>query len=485
MKITKFQLREVTDFNWKEIDLDNNVCILFSKQNSTGKTTTMRAILYALGFSIPNTELVKFANYEFKVTLIRNQETLIVARKDEWMSINDNEFDLPTEEFSAHSYLFGIHNPEILANLLGAIYFDQEKGWTLLNRGTIIGTNRFSIEAFFRGLKEDESNESYQMVAQINTLGKKIAQYKLMMNIAEYQKETLYDHDKALDYQPFDQKLEMDLAAKEIELSKVESNLLQLNDLIKGNKSFITYIEKQKIYIKSPTDGEIILVSKQNLLDYKNIFETNEARRSMLLSKRNALKKQISKIESLQEEQMKMSNITTLDEALTQRLSDIKGIDSVQVKAILSDLKKQKKKLTDALETRTKNNNQWIDKAYQIISTYTKELNVPFNYRIDIFTNNLKSKSGAILQKMVFSYKLAYIQLLSEKLGYPIPIFCDSPSGRELEQKTINEMMIILKRDFSNHQIIMASIYNYKNIFDTAKIITMDGTLFDKKSLFN
>jgi hypothetical protein len=36
----------------------------------------------------------------------------------------------------------------------------------------------------------------------------------------------------------------------------------------------------------------------------------------------------------------------------------------------------------------------------------------------------------------------------------------DSPNGREVSKENINEMMTILAQDFSNHQIIIASIYN-------------------------
>jgi hypothetical protein len=86
---------------------------------------------------------------------------------------------------------------------------------------------------------------------------------------------------------------------------------------------------------------------------------------------------------------------------------------------------------------------------------------------------------------MVFAYKLAYIKLLSEKIGYPLPIFCDSPSGREIEKETIDEMLRILHRDFSNHQLIIASIYKYEDVFSQPIIIHMDGTLFDKPPAFN
>ena len=152
---------------------------------------------------------------------------------------------------------------------------------------------------------------------------------------------------------------------------------------------------------------------------------------------------------------------------------------------MLSKLYKEKSALSDALKTRTKQNNTWITDAYKIIADYAKELGIPFDYKIDIFTSNLKTKSGAILHKMVFIYKLAYIKLLSRKLGYPVPIFCDSPSGREVKMETITAMLGVLKRDFSEHQIFIASIHKYENVFDEALIFETDGTLFDKPTLFD
>ncbi len=95
--------------------------------------------------------LVKFENYEFQMKISKGEKIRNLYRKGNLFQIDDTEYDLPVEQNSAHTFLFGIYNAEILANLLGIIYFDQEKGWTLLNRGTIIGTNRFSIEFFLEG----------------------------------------------------------------------------------------------------------------------------------------------------------------------------------------------------------------------------------------------------------------------------------------------------------------------------------------------
>ena len=196
------------------------------------------------------------------------------------------------------------------------------------------------------------------------------------------------------------------------------------------------------------------------------------------------MKRQIAQIESQQEKQIAFTEIPALDEELTRRLADIKGISAIQVNSILNDMKKQKKELTNLLDYRAKSNNPWVADAHKLIEKYTKELQIPFDYKIDIFTRNLKEKSGAILHKMVFAHKMAYIELLSKKIGYPIPIFCDSPSGREVEKSTVDDIMKILFRDFSEHQIFIASIYKYDEVFADELVIKMDGTLFNDQTLF-
>lgn len=485
MKLLNFKIREYSSFSWKNVDLNEDVCVFYSKNNSTGKTTLMRAILYALGFAIPNTELVKFENYEFSLELNHQDKNWILMRRDKLLRINDTEFDLPIEEAIAHTFLFGISNPELLYNLLGTIYFDQEKGWTLLNRGTIIGTNRFSIESFFRGLKNDESDESYEIVAKIRALDKKIAQYNLMSNIAEYQAVIKQSDNTSLDDQAFDQELAIKIGEKELILAEVEAELARINDIIKSNKNFTDYLECRKIFIRNPIDCTPIQVSKDTLLDYQDVSEINHARRSMLISQRNILKKQIADLASQQQNQIRLFDLPTLDDELTKKLANIQGISSVEVNSILKQLKKERKNYNDILKERTKSKNPWIMEAYNIISKYTQELDLPFDYKIDIFTHNLKEKSGAVLHKMVFAYKLAFIKMLSDKLGYPLPIFCDSPSGREVEKTTIDIMLKILRRDFSDHQLIVASIYKYEDALQQAKIIEMDGTLFNKQSMFD
>ena len=70
--------------------------------------------------------------------------------------------------------------------------------------------------------------------------------------------------------------------------------------------------------------------------------------------------------------------------------------------------------------------------------------------------------------------------------GFPeyigLPIILDSPSGREVSEENVRKMMEILKRDFSNHLIIIASIHDfgYAN-----KVIEIKETLMEDSEIVN
>lgn len=77
-----------------------------------------------------------------------------------------------------------------------------------------------------------------------------------------------------------------------------------------------------------------------------------------------------------------------------------------------------------------------------------------------VLTNKLKGLSGRVLAQMSYVFKLSYIKAIEEKYGLVLPIIIDSPRTNELSEESTNNMLKILQRDFSHHQIIMASIYD-------------------------
>ena len=92
-----------------------------------------------------------------------------------------------------------------------------------------------------------------------------------------------------------------------------------------------------------------------------------------------------------------------------------------------------------------------------------------------LFTSNLKELSGAILHKTVFAFRLAYVNAVKKILNIRLPIILDSPSGKEVDQENVRLMMNVLKRDFYEHQIIIASIYKYE--FDDINVIKIKERL--------
>ncbi|HFQ6145841.1 TPA: hypothetical protein ACGUNK_002651, partial [Staphylococcus aureus] len=58
-----------------------------------------------------------------------------------------------------------------------------------------------------------------------------------------------------------------------------------------------------------------------------------------------------------------------------------------------------------------------------------------------------------------------------------LPILLDSPSGREVDKQNIEEIFKILKEDFNENQIILASIFdNYK--LDEINVIEIKSGIF-------
>ena len=148
-----------------------------------------------------------------------------------------------------------------------------------------------------------------------------------------------------------------------------------------------------------------------------------------------------------------------------------------EIKRLERTLQGVRKEITD----RTKADNSVVNSLYRNIVKYATELGVGDSDTIAasyIFTSNLKELSGAVLHKTVFAFRLAYIIEIQNALCIKLPIILDSPSGKEVDQANIQLMVDILKRDFANNQIIIASIFTYA--FDSVKTIEIKNRLLEQ-----
>ena len=53
----------------KRFDFSDGNTLIYSKANSVGKTTLLRALLYSLGFKIPGTKLYPIEKYEYETAV--------------------------------------------------------------------------------------------------------------------------------------------------------------------------------------------------------------------------------------------------------------------------------------------------------------------------------------------------------------------------------------------------------------------------------
>lgn len=471
-------------FQEKNVVFSDKANMIYSKKNTVGKTTFLRAILYALGYPIPSTKGIKFEDIEFNLTVENDGKKYKLYRHNSYLSIDDGQeqkgYSLPTDFYEVMKICTKIDNIDVLDNLLGAFYMDQEKGWTLLNRGKVIGNIAFNIESLVRGLGGKDCDEQ---IKELEAVKRQIKKYDYMNSVAAYQEE-ISEAGENLVFDSADEIVDRRIEILQAERAPVVEELRQIQDILRKNKLLAEYISEMKLIVKSST-GEEILVTSDTLIDFVDNNNFLVARREMLASELEQINKKIKSLETQKKKDERIFKVQTIIEEFDADISKI-HVDSIAIQNVINRLKKQKKNLQDQIRTLTKSDNDDIVIAlHDCISGYAKELGISEMYvapnKDYIFTNDLKSLTGTILHKIVFSFKLAYLKLIKEKTGLILPIVLDSPSGREVKIETVEEMLKIIQRDFSEHQLIVASIYDFD--LDNKKVIEFKDRLFSTEDI--
>jgi len=480
LQINANQLSLSSD-NSKVFSFGEAVNIVFSTKNSVGKTTLLRLLIYALGYPIPNTRGIRFSEYETVLTVIgANDFQFVLTRNKDYIEALydgvEKGYSLPVEQNELHSLVYGIANFEVVDNLLGAFYVDQEKGWTLLNRGKVIGNIRFSIESLLRGLSNRTDDELAQRLAVIQ---RELKKYKHMLDIAEYRAELNQLGETAFIDSPADD-VETALEVLYCERKPMEEEFSRIKSVIRKNTSFEKFITSFRLRVKAP-NGDEVPVNKDTLIGYGDTVDLLVARQRIYSERLAAIDR---KIAALKAQQDKEATLVDVKSSLQQFDSDIAriNVDALATQKIISKLENDKKALDEQVIRSVKQNSPLVGELHQMISAYATRLGLDERYvsaKNDyIFTNDLKSLSGAIFHKVVFSFKISYIRLIQRYTGVFLPIILDSPNGREVSAENISEMMAILAEDFAGHQVIIASIHSSYD-FPCVNIIELQNRLLE------
>lgn len=466
----------------RTIDFINQTNLIFSEENSCGKTTLIRFILYSLGYQIPSTKNLKFENCYVSCSLELDNGDIVQLHRPNCFSISidgeDKSFALPEQQDDLHEFLFGTKNKDILHNILGAYYFDQEKGWTLLNRGVVIGSIHFNIEELIRGISGLDCSKLIARERQVNS---DLSKYKQMYSIAQYRDSVQQD---TLIADTYEEETDAELQQLLIEKTNLQREISRVGHSISGNKKFMDFVDEMKLLVLTE-DGQQINVTKDNIVGLNDSVDYLIAKKKILMRELSEVLKKIERVSSQQtneKQQLAFFKSESLVEVFDKQIVKL-PMNQVAIKKAMDVLVKERKQLREEISRLSRSENSVVMSMYQTVVAYATELGIGNSESVTqkyLFTSNLKELTGALLHKMVFAFKLAYIKEIEKKLNIKLPIILDSPRGKEVDDKNISLMMDILKRDFKDNQIIIASIFEYN--FETVKKIEIkDRLLFDPR----
>lgn len=471
-------------FRERTFDFANGVNLIFSTENSKGKTTLLRFMLYSLGYNIPSTRKIKFDRCEVVSTLVvDNAGEMVLSRYsydfiEVTLSNEKKTYILPDQLHNLHQKIFGTDNADLLNNILGAIYADQEKGWTLLNRGTAIGSIRFNIEELIRGLSGCDCSDLIQREVK---LSKELSKYRQMASVAKYREEIVAETG-TLVADSYSVESNAVIAQLLIQQKALQNELKRIDKSLSDNKRVRQYVAEMKLTVQLP-DGTIFPVTADSIVGLADTIDFLVTKHKIVSADLRSVMHQLAAVQKEQEneeEQLAFFESESMVDIFDRQIASV-PIDAGAIEKEIKRLEKSLKSVREEITQKTKSDTGIVMSLYQNMVKYATELGVGNSESIAssyLFTSNLKELSGAVLHKTVFAFRLAYITEIERHLGYKLPIILDSPSGKEVDQANIQLMVNILKRDFSDNQIIIASIFQYD--FETVNIIEIANRLIEE-----
>lgn len=481
MIIKKLILKEGIETNSDEFS--GGINLIYSSANTKGKSTYLRLLFYALGYPIPTMKGISYNNILTEIVFIEKNNEYVVSREGDTLYLSNNmSFALPSEHLAFLSYIFRYENIKVLKNLLGFIYADQEKGWSLLNRGTVIGKIKFSIEELLSGLNEIDIDNLLERKSKLQLDKNK---YMAMLNIHELS-EQVYKRNGAL----FISNVERDLTEKisycNLKIENIKQSLKDIEAVISNEKKFYNYIDAMSLSVQK--NNIIIPVNRKTLINSNINSEYLRARRSILVTDIEKIKRDRSSFEvqlndyENKNKQIELFNNESNDKdiIINKQLATL-NIDQKIVEQLLEKTRGELKRVNSLIKNRIKKDNPYITQIYSHVLKYAKLLGVDDKmiYKEDyIFTSDLKSMSGAVLQKMVFAFKVAFLKVIEKNMKTKLFMVLDSPKGKELDDANTKLIEKLIRKELKSNQIFIASIYG----FDHEKIVTIKNYAIEGRS---
>lgn len=449
-------------FNWPKhiINFIEGVNVIVSSVNSVGKTTLIRIILFALGFDVKGTKGVDFNQLRYKIILDNYKGETVELEKNELGDYAPIYVRVAGETYAKtrsesyeilKEYIYGIKSDLIMRNILGSFYFDQEKGWNVLNRGRVIGGNMFSIEDFLRGLGDDDISDVKEELLNLRKEKQDFQKFLHVLELAEMPFEVV-PAEEASGVNSHSS-LKSRVVMLDSQIKYFESERKKLERVLNDNKNLADYITSLKLFVN--VDGKRVRVNSDNLEGYK-------FNQGFLARRLHKLKDDLAKLKKERETLVKSMHGFLSPESLLskyrKRLKEL-GLSVQDVQDSIFYLDSRIRVLTSYMsaymsETYFKYVNNKIAEFMEVLGVRNP---YPENFNI-VLLDRLYPLSGAELYKHIVSFKFSYVLALRKKFGINIPMVIDSPYAKELDDKNFEKVISIVAKDFPDNQIILASI---------------------------
>lgn len=465
----------------KEFTFHPGVNLIHSSENSHGKTALIRFILYGLGFDIPDLQNLKMKKCFVTLTVINDNRTLTVYRHESDLQIRENDtvydFHISHGLTDAQAQIFNSNNKKLMDSILGSIYIDQERGWTLLNRGKVIGKNEFQIDRFLNSVSKDDIE---QLIRDRQILTKELERYRQLLTLSDKQR-TLEDYDKKRINLSTLESAQADLDSFRIDLKSLKKEERRIRESISDNKKFMNYIDQMKLLIN--VDGKEMQLTHDMIVTCPDNMDFLKARITIIETKIEKIQKLIMEKEKQLSKIIEDQDSNEILDAYSVIPISKLNIDSDKIQSSIRLMNKKLKQLSEKINT-AQDKTSLITELDRIIERNARVLEIE-QYLKDASNplckvDKLKGFSGTNYRKVILSYRLAYASIIELTNNIVVPIIIDSPSG-EVDETNINDMTNLLTECYSHHQIIIASINELKSLSkDNIIELKTENRLVDK-----
>lgn len=489
LTIIDYGSKRANKFNFGE-----HTNLIVSKSNTTGKSSLIKSIYYALGTDLKSLPTGwNIDGYIFQIVIIVDETEYIIERQNKIISVNENKTTRIFKDFREYSdwlqkilkmnlTLVGVKNDIIsqayASAIFAPIYIDQDSSWDgTLFKNTFNGLGQYKspnfqkdIIDYYLGLGDSELKNYKQEQVEIK---KKIDGKALSINEIDnvynsYKKQHNVSEVDTIDIQELENQVN-EFLDKTNELSGKISNIMKkISDnqvLMDINRQDSLELEKISKNIEKRLDTidyecsycHSILTREQSLTR----LELNDDL-SQIYAKKREIDFQIVKLQDVgTKNKVQLKQLKNEFAEYKERISEINDLISIKKyvnQNVLNELGKLRRKENNDKEA-LKSTYDDLAKEIRKIQTEIRKKKSDINQEFEILKNNIETSigtlgisnrkygefskvggSGTEKNKQLLSLYLIYINLLSAHSNYRFPISIDSFTKNELDKASEKNM---------------------------------------------